>query len=53
MDSLLEKYKDLWSPLIKPDDYKYSLCELDPYEKFMSDGERVVREEFTVTNLHG
>lgn len=53
MDSLLDKYKELWSPLILPDDYKYSMAELGEDSLVMADGTTIVREEFAVSNLKG
>lgn len=53
MDSLLDKYKDVWSPIIEPDDYKYSMAELDPETVLLVDGTKVARQEFTVSNLKG
>lgn len=53
MDNLLDKYREVWSPLIEPDDYKYTMAELAPEKMKISDGTTVERFEFFVFNTLG
>lgn len=53
MDSILETYRDSWEQLIKPDDSKYHISELEPVELELEDNHRITREDFTIFNTKG
>lgn len=50
MDWVLEKYRDEWSQIITPDDYKYSDNDILPAVYETSKGLIINRKDFTLTN---
>lgn len=53
MDYLLEKYRSEWSPIITADDYQYGLGEISPEVTATSDGTKVTRIDFQISNPKG
>lgn len=50
MDSVLEKYRDMWAPMIQPDDYEYTESDIAPRTMVTKEGIRVERNDFEIMN---